>query len=200
MATEKGNQPGSVISGSQRMRRTGHPGMVVWLTGLSGAGKSTIAFELERQLFESGRQAYVLDGDKLRTGLCSDLGFLPGHRKENIRRAGEVARLIADAGLICIAAFISPYRSDRDQVRTIVPPGRFVEVHVSTPLEVCEQRDPKGLYARARRGLIADFTGVSAPYEEPLHAEVTVRTESNTPQECAAMILRAITEAMKNLR
>ena len=134
----------------QRERRNGHPGFVVWLTGLSGSGKSSIATELERELFNLGKQAYVLDGDNVRHGLCSDLAFSPQDRRENIRRVGEVGKLFADAGVICITAFISPYRSDRDLVRSMVLDGRFVEVFVDAPLEVCEQRDPKGLYAKAR--------------------------------------------------
>lgn len=183
--------PRSRLDDAQRTQRNGHPGMVIWLTGLSGAGKSTIAYELERQLFNAGKQVYVLDGDALRTGLCSDLGFLPAHREENIRRAGEVAKLIASTGVICIAAFISPYRAHRDRVRSIMPEGRFIEVHVSTPLEVCERRDPKGLYARARNGQLPDFTGVSAPYETPLNPEVVVPTDRMTLEASVALVLAA---------
>ena len=140
------------VTAEQRALQNGHGGCVVWLTGLSGSGKSTVAIELERELFNLGCHACVLDGDNLRHGLCSDLGFSHQDRKENIRRAGEVAKLFADAGMVCITAFISPYRSDRDLVRAIVPPGKFLEVYLNAPLEVCEQRDPKGLYAKARRG------------------------------------------------
>src|SRR5580658_1227790 len=136
------------VTAGQRESRNGHSGCVVWLTGLSGAGKSTIAVELEHKLFSLGRHTYILDGDNIRHGLCSDLGFSPQDRTENIRRIGEAARLFADAGVICIAAFISPYRADRDLVRKIVPSGRFVEIYLSAPLEVCEGRDTKGLYAR----------------------------------------------------
>ena len=138
------------VTAAQRELRNGHPGCVIWLTGLSGSGKSTIATELERELFNLGRHAYVLDGDNIRHGLGSDLGFSPKDRTENIRRIGEVAKLFADAGVICITAFISPYRADRELVRKILPAGRFIEVFVNAPLEVCEQRDPKGLYAKAR--------------------------------------------------
>jgi len=177
------------VTVEQRAERNGHPGCVVWLTGLSGSGKSTIAIELERELFNLGRHAYVLDGDNLRHGLCSDLGFSHVDRKENIRRAGEVASLFADAGFICITAFISPYRSDRDLVRKIAPPGMFLEVFLNAPIEVCEQRDPKGLYNKARRGEIKGFTGVSAPYEIPVKPELELHTDQCSVSDCVAMIL-----------
>lgn len=165
------------------------PGTVVWLTGLSGAGKSTIAEALERELRQRRTPVYVLDGDKVRTGLCSDLGFSPEDRKENIRRIGELARLFADAGLICVVAFISPYRSDRDRARAVLPSGKFIEVYLSTPLEVCEQRDVKGLYAKARAGLVSEFTGISAPYEAPLQAELELRTDQLTLDQCVARVV-----------
>jgi bifunctional enzyme CysN/CysC len=165
------------VTAEQRSRRNGHPGCVVWLTGLSGAGKSSIATELERELFNMGKYAYVLDGDNVRHGLCSDLAFSPHDRKENIRRVGEVAKLFADAGLICITAFISPYRSDRQLVREMVNDGQFIEVFVNAPIEICEQRDPKGLYVKARANEIKEFTGVSAPYEPPEKAEIELRTD-----------------------
>jgi bifunctional enzyme CysN/CysC len=183
------------VSAAQRSRRNGHPGRVVWLTGLSGAGKSTVATELERELFNQGRHVYVLDGDNIRHGLGSDLAFSPEDRKENIRRVGEVSKLFADAGMIVITAFISPYRSDRDLVRAILPPGQFVEVFVNAPVEVCEQRDPKGLYQKARAGLIKEFTGISAPYESPEHAEVEVRTDQLTPAESVAKIIEYLDTA-----
>jgi adenylyl-sulfate kinase len=151
------------VTVGQREARNGHSGCVVWLTGLSGAGKSTIAIELEHKLFTLGRHTYILDGDNIRHGLCSDLGFSHKDRTENIRRIGEAARLFADAGIICIAAFISPYRADRDLARKIAPEGKFFEVYVNAPLEVCEHRDPKGLYARARAGQLKEFTGISGP-------------------------------------
>ena len=173
----------------QRELRNSHLACVLWLTGLSSSGKSTIAAELERQLFNLGRQVYVLDGDRVRHGLCSDLAFSPQERAENIRRVGEVAKLFADAGLICITAFISPYRADRDFVRKIMPPGRFVEVFVNAPLAVCEQRDPKGLYAKARAKEINDFTGISAPYEPPATPELELRTDQLTVSESVAKIL-----------
>jgi bifunctional enzyme CysN/CysC len=177
------------VTSQQRELRNGHLGCVLWLTGLSSAGKSTIAAELERELFNLGRHAYVLDGDNIRHGLGSDLGFSPKDRAENIRRVGEVAKLFADAGVICITAFISPYREDRDTVRKIMPHGRFIEVFVNAPLEVCEQRDPKGLYAKARAREIKDFTGVSAPYEEPTHPELELHTDQLSVSESVARIL-----------
>jgi bifunctional enzyme CysN/CysC len=177
------------VTAQQREMRNGHLGCVLWLTGLSSAGKSTIASELERELFNLGRHAYVLDGDNIRHGLGSDLGFSPKDRTENIRRIGEVAKLFADAGVICVTAFISPYRQDRDLVRKILAPGRFIEVFVNAPLEVCEQRDPKGLYAKARAREIKEFTGVSAPYEPPLEPEIELRTDQLTVAESVAKIL-----------
>jgi len=177
------------VTAGQRALRNGHQGRVVWLTGLSASGKSTIASDLERELFNLGHHVYVLDGDNMRHGLCSDLGFSPKDRKENIRRVGETARLFAQAGIICVTAFISPYRSDRDMVRQILEPGKFVEVYVNAPLEVCEARDPKGLYAQARANQIKDFTGISAPYEAPERAEVELRTDQLTVAESVARII-----------
>lgn len=177
------------VTALQRERRNGHPGLVVWLTGLSGSGKSSIATELERELFNLGKQAYVLDGDNIRHGLCSDLAFTPQDRRENIRRVGEVAKLFAEAGIICITAFISPYRSDRDLVRHMVLDGSFVEVFVDAPLEICEQRDPKGLYAKARANEIKEFTGISAPYEAPEKPELHLHTDEITISEAVAQIL-----------
>jgi adenylyl-sulfate kinase len=177
------------VTDAERARRNGHAGRVIWLTGLSASGKSTLAIELERELFNRGRQVFRLDGDNMRHGLCSDLGFTPEHRKENIRRIGEVAHLFADAGLICITAFISPYRSDRALARACVPAGQFLEVYVNAPLAVCEQRDPKGLYAKARAGGLKEFTGISAPYEAPLQPELEVRTDRLNVAQCVAAIL-----------
>jgi len=173
----------------QRALRNGHPGRVIWLTGLSASGKSTISVELERELFNLGRHVYVLDGDNVRHGLGSDLGFSAKDRKENIRRVGEAAKLFADAGVLCVTAFISPYRDDRDMVRQLMPEGTFVEIYVNAPVEICEQRDPKGLYAKARANLIKDFTGISAPYEAPLHAEIELRTDQLTVAESVARIV-----------
>jgi bifunctional enzyme CysN/CysC len=179
------------VTAKQRALVNGHSGCVLWLTGLSGAGKSTIATELERELFNIGKHACVLDGDNIRHGLCSDLAFSPEDRKENIRRVGEVAKLLADAGIICITAFISPYRADRDLVRKMLDgtENRFVEVYVNAPVEVCEQRDPKGLYAKARANEIKEFTGISAPYEAPARAELELQTSRLTVAESVAKIL-----------
>ncbi|HEY4983539.1 MAG TPA: adenylyl-sulfate kinase [Verrucomicrobiae bacterium] len=186
------------VGAEQRALRTGHPGCVVWLTGLSASGKSTIATELERQLCGAGRFAYLLDGDNVRHGLCSDLGFSPEARKENIRRVGEVAKLFADAGFICITAFISPYWSDRELVRAIVPQGKFLEVYVNAPLAVCEQRDPKGLYAKARTGQIKEFTGISSPYEPPLKPEIEVRTNELSVAESVSKITVRLNSLLLN--
>jgi len=177
------------VTADQRAVRNGHRGRVIWLTGLSASGKSTIATDLERELFNLGRHVYVLDGDNMRHGLCSDLGFSPKDRKENIRRVGETAKLFAEAGHICVTAFISPYRSDREMVRQIMEPGRFVEVYCNAPLEVCEARDPKGLYAKARAHQIKDFTGISAPYEAPERAELELATDTLTVAESVARII-----------
>lgn len=157
-----------------------HPGGVIWLTGLSGAGKSSLAVALERELSALGYGCYVLDGDALRTGLNADLGFGPADRSENVRRAGEVAALFADAGLLCITAFISPYAADRDRARTacVARGSAFHEIHVAADLAACEARDPKGLYRRARAGAIAEFTGISAPYEPPPQPELRIDTGS----------------------
>ena len=177
------------VTGEQRSARNGHAGCVVWLTGLSASGKSTIAINLERELFNLDRHAYLLDGDNVRHGLCSDLGFSPEDRKENIRRVGEAAKLFADAGIICITAFISPYRSDREMVRQLMPAGKFIEVYVNAPLEVCEARDPKGLYARARAHQIKEFTGISAPYETPEKPEIELRTDQSSVDESVARLI-----------
>lgn len=168
--------------------------IVLWLTGLSGAGKTSLALATRDKLCIAGLDAFVLDGDALRAGLCSDLGFSPEDRAENIRRAGEVARLMVEAGLIVLASFISPERAQRDKVRARFGPGEFHEVHVSTPLAVCEQRDPKGLYRRARSGAIAQFTGVSAPYEPPLAPEITLDTTDRDLDECAQRLARYVRE------
>ncbi|HIC44749.1 MAG TPA: adenylyl-sulfate kinase, partial [Sulfurimonas sp.] len=171
-------------------------GTVLWLTGLSGSGKTTLANHLERILFDQGKLVYVLDGDKIRNGLSSDLGFSAEDRFENIRRIGEVARLFTDAGLIVIVAFISPFRKDRDSVRMAMTPGRFIEVFVDSPLEICEKRDTKGLYKKARAGMIEDFTGISSPYEPPLSAEVHLRTDKETIDESVGKVLHYLKGAL----
>jgi adenylyl-sulfate kinase len=180
----------AVITAADRARLSGHAGRVIWLTGLPGSGKSTIARALEGELFRQRKLVYVLDGDNVRHGLCSDLGFSPEDRKENIRRVGEVAKLLADAGIICIAAFISPYRADRQIVREIMRREEFIEVYVNATVEVCERRDPKGLYARARAGLLKDFTGISAPYEPPENPDVELRTDQHTVAESVELVVR----------
>lgn len=163
------------VSRKARWRTNDHKGGVLWLTGLSGAGKTTLAFAAEEKLFEAGYSAYVLDGDNMRHRLNSDLGFSPEDRVENIRRIGEVAALFADAGMVAISAFISPYRHDRQLARRAAG-SNFHEIYLSATLEVCEQRDAKGLYKKARRGEIPDFTGISAPYEQPENAELVIDT------------------------
>ena len=162
---------------------------VLWLTGLSGSGKSTIANMVEKQLARMNRHTFLLDGDNVRHGLNKDLGFTEADRVENIRRVGEVAKLMTDAGLIVITAFISPFRSERDMVRSMMQPGEFVEVFVDTPLEVAEQRDVKGLYAKARAGQLKNFTGIDSPYEHPESPELRIDTSQVSPEEAAAMII-----------
>ena len=175
-----------------RQQLLGGPGCVVWFTGLSGSGKSTVARRVERQLLEAGVRAYVLDGDNLRHGLNGDLGFSAADRTENIRRVGEVARLMLDAGMVVLSAFVSPYAADRARVRSRVPEGAFVEVFVDTPLAVCETRDPKGLYKKARAGVIANFTGISAPYEAPVDPEVHLETDGKSIDACATFVVEGI--------
>jgi bifunctional enzyme CysN/CysC len=173
------------VRSEDRARLNGHRGAILWFTGLSGAGKSTLAMELERLLFGAGRQVYVLDGDNLRQGLSADLGFSPRDRAENIRRVGEVAGLMADAGMIVVSAFISPYRADRDRIRA-AHGARFHEIYINAPLHVCEARDTKGLYRRARAGEIKEFTGVSAPYEPPLAPDLELPTAEWPLERCLA--------------
>ncbi len=182
------------VAARDRAVLLGQRGAVIWLTGLSGSGKSTIAYALERRLTASRRLTYVLDGDNVRHGLCSDLGFSPDDRMENIRRIGEVAALFSDAGLIIITSFISPYRSDRDLARKRVPAGKFIECFLDVPVEVCERRDPKGLYKKARAGEISDFTGVSAPYERPDAAEIALDTDALDIDACVETVVRYLEE------
>jgi len=177
------------VTREQRESMMGHTGCVVWLTGYSGSGKTTIACALEKELLSRYCTAYVLDGDQVRNGLNSDLGFSPEDRDENIRRVGEVAALMADAGLIVITAFISPYRDGRRRARSIMDKGRFMEIFLDVPLEVCEQRDPKGLYLKARQGVIPDFTGISAPYEPPEIPELVLDTSEQSLNECVNLIV-----------
>ncbi|WP_294910727.1 adenylyl-sulfate kinase [Tatumella sp. UBA2305] len=160
------------VTRADREQRQGHRGAVVWFTGLSGSGKSTLADAVEQQLFQAGVNTFLLDGDNVRHGLCRDLGFSDADRKENIRRVGEVARLMADAGLLVLTAFISPHRSERQMVRELLEAGQFIEVFVDTPLHICEARDPKGLYRKARAGELTNFTGIDAVYEVPEQPEL----------------------------
>jgi adenylyl-sulfate kinase len=177
------------IKKQDREKRNRHRGVVLWLTGLSACGKSTIATVLQGKLFEMGCQAFILDGDNIRHGLNGDLGFSPEDREENIRRIGEVAHLFAEAGMIAITSFISPYRKDRDLARKLNNEGEFVEVYVKASLEVCESRDPKGLYKKAREGIIPEFTGISAPYEEPEQPEILLETDKLSVDESVEKIL-----------
>jgi len=190
MATNITFHPGSVDP-TERSSLLSQRGLTLWLTGLSGSGKSTVACALEQHLLHLGKAAYRLDGDNVRFGLNKDLGFSPKDREENIRRIGEVAKLFADASVIAITSFISPYRADRDLARSLHDSGKlpFVEVYVEVPLEVAESRDPKGLYKKARKGEIPEFTGISAPYEEPEKAEITIRTDKLSVEECVKEIM-----------
>ena len=180
---------GANVTKEEREQAVGQQGCVIWLTGLSGSGKSTVAMRAEQLLLERGVFAYVLDGDNVRHGLNKDLGFSPEDRTENIRRIGEVAALFTDAGVINVTAFISPYREDRDQARACAKEGTFLEVYVECDLDECERRDPKGLYKKARAGEIPEFTGISAPYEAPDKAELVVNTTTSTPEQSCAAIL-----------
>lgn len=194
MATNVVWHRGSV---TRAMRRgaLGQDGCVVWFTGLSGSGKSTIAHAVEARLVGAGRATYVLDGDNVRHGLCEDLGFSDEDRRENIRRLAHLGALFRDAGVITLTAFISPFRADRDAARARVEPGRFFEVFVDTPLSVCEERDPKGLYKRARAGEISHFTGISSPYEAPAAPEVHLNTAEMDVPSCVDRVLAALGDA-----
>jgi bifunctional enzyme CysN/CysC len=162
---------------------------VLWFTGLSGSGKSTIANLVEKALFADGRHTYILDGDNVRHGLNRDLGFTDADRVENIRRVGEASKLFVDAGLIVLVSFISPFKSERRMARELLGEGEFIEIFVDTPIEICMQRDPKGLYVKAQAGEIKNFTGISSPYELPENPEITVNTANRTPDDCAAEIV-----------
>ena len=182
----------SQISRNDREHRYQHKSFVLWFTGLSGSGKSTLANAIEKKLFDAEHNVMVLDGDNVRHGLCSDLGFNATDRHENMRRIGEVAKLFTEAGTIVIAAFISPYREDRELVRSRLPHGDFHEVYCECELAVCEARDPKGLYARARLGEIENFTGISAPYEEPIKPDIVVNSSKQSIEEEVEVILNAL--------
>jgi adenylyl-sulfate kinase len=180
------------VSSAQRAALLGQRPVTAWLTGLSAAGKSTLAVELEKRLVDARRPCYMLDGDNIRAGISRDLGFGPDDRHENIRRISEIARLMNDAGLIAITAFISPYRADRRMAREIIGAERFIEVYVDAPLEVCEKRDPKGLYRKARGGQLPEFTGISAPYEAPETPDVVLQTADRSIEECVGQLLAAV--------
>ncbi|KAH0721216.1 hypothetical protein KY290_006134 [Solanum tuberosum] len=180
------------VGKAEREKMLNQQGCVVWITGLSGSGKSTLACSLGRELQSRGKLSYVLDGDNLRHGLNKNLGFSPESRTENIRRTGEVANLFADAGLICIASLISPYRKDRDACRALLPDKKFIEVFMNMPLQLCEDRDPKGLYKLAREGKIKGFTGIDDPYEPPLNCEIELQLKDGivpTPHEMAGQVV-----------
>ena len=190
----------ATVTRARREAQNGHRGAIIWFTGLSGAGKSTLAHAVEEHLHQMGCRTFVLDGDNVRHGLCGDLGFSAADRVENIRRVGEVAKLFMEAGVIVLTAFISPFRGDRNKVRAMVQPGEFVEIYCQCPVEVCEQRDTKGLYKKARAGEIGQFTGISSPYEAPDRPELVVNTSERSLQDCvqqvAAEVLR-FTEARR---
>ncbi|MCT0217566.1 adenylyl-sulfate kinase [Synechococcus sp. CS-1329] len=178
----------AAVDRDSRASQRGHRSAILWFTGLSGAGKSTLANAVNVELFQRGLATYVLDGDNVRHGLCCDLGFSDADREENIRRIGEVAKLFLDAGVITLTAFVSPFRADRDRARALVESGDFIEIHCAAGLEVCEQRDPKGLYAKARAGVIKEFTGISSPYEAPESPELRIDTSGRLEDNVAEVI------------
>lgn len=182
----------ATVTRARREAQNGHRGAIVWFTGLSGAGKSTLAHAVEEHLHREGCRTFVLDGDNVRHGLCGDLGFSAADRMENIRRIGEVAKLFMEAGVIVLTAFISPFREDRNKVRAMVRPGEFIEIYCQCPVEVCEQRDVKGLYMKARKGEISQFTGISSPYEAPDMPELAVNTSDNSLQDCVQQVISVL--------
>jgi adenylylsulfate kinase len=182
----------ALVSREQRERLNRHKSAILWFTGLSGAGKSTLAHAVEQALFQLGCRTFVFDGDNVRHGLCEDLGFSPEDRVENIRRVGEMSKLFLEAGIIALTAFISPYRADRDRVRTLVKAGDFIEIYCKCPVEICEQRDVKGLYAKARQGLISNFTGISSPYEAPSNPELEIDTGSLSLEDSVNQVLELL--------
>lgn len=184
----------SEVTKAQRQTRNSHQSVLIWFTGLSGSGKSTVSVALEKALFEDGKQTYRLDGDNVRHGLNKNLGFSPEDRQENIRRIGEVGKLMVDSGAITVTAFISPYKQDRDNVRKLFEEQEFIEVYTQCSIETCEQRDPKGLYKKARTGEIPEFTGISAPYEPPENPEIIIDTEDNSVEASVNQILNYLKE------
>jgi adenylylsulfate kinase len=183
----------ATVTRARREMQNGHRGAIIWFTGLSGSGKSTLAHAVEEALHQQGCKTIVLDGDNVRHGLCGDLGFSEKNRQENIRRIGEVAKLFVQAGIIVLTAFISPYRADRRRVRAMVEQGDFIEIYCDTPIEICEIRDVKGLYKKARAGEIAEFTGVTSPYETPQTPELILNTGTLTLDVCVQEVMREIT-------
>jgi adenylylsulfate kinase len=184
----------SKVTKEDRQKLNGHKSVVLWFTGLSGAGKSTLSVEVEKELHQRGIRTYILDGDNIRHGLNKDLGFSAEDRKENIRRIGEVAKLMVDAGIVTLTAFISPYREDREMVRQLLGEKEFIEIYVKCSLEECERRDPKGLYKKARAGEIKGFTGIDDPYEEPENPELVVETDKQTLEESIKQIIAYLEE------
>lgn len=184
----------ATVTRQRREALNGHRGAIIWFTGLSGAGKSTFAHAAEERLHQLGCRTFVFDGDNVRHGLCSDLGFAPADRHENIRRIGEMAKLFVEAGVIALTAFISPFRADRGRVRQLTAPGDFLEVYCRCPIEVCERRDAKGMYARARRGEIPEFTGVSSPYEEPENPDLVLDTGAQSLEDCVDQVITTMVE------
>jgi adenylylsulfate kinase len=184
----------ATVTRTRREAQNGHRSAILWFTGLSGAGKSTLAHAVEEELHRLGCRTFVLDGDNVRHGLCGDLGFTAEHRIENIRRVGEIAKLFIEAGVIVLTAFISPFRSDRERVRGMVEHGDFIEIHCDSPLDVCESRDVKGMYKKARAGQIPEFTGISSPYEAPENPELRVDTGSEKLEQCVQQVLDEITQ------
>ena len=184
----------ATITRADRERLNGHRSVIVWFTGLSGAGKSTLAHAVEEELYRLDCRAFVFDGDNVRHGLCGDLGFSQGDREENIRRIGEMAKLFLEAGVIALNAFISPFATDRQKVRQLAGDGNFIEVYCRCPIEICEQRDAKGLYRRARKGEITDFTGISSPYEIPENPELTVPTGEVPLETCVEQVIACLRE------
>lgn len=182
----------ATVTRARREALNGHRGAILWFTGLSGAGKSTLAHAVEEQLHQRGYRTFVLDGDNVRHGLCKDLGFTPEDRMENIRRIGEMAKLFIEAGIIVLTAFISPFRAERERVRSLVEQGNFIEIHCDSPLEVCESRDVKGLYKKARAGMIPDFTGISSPYEVPQNPELIVNTGTTDLNSCIRQVINEL--------
>jgi len=179
----------ATVTRKRREKLNGHRSLILWFTGLSNSGKSTIAHALEEKLHTMGRRTFVFDGDNVRHGLCSDLGFSPEDRNENIRRIGEMAKLFIEAGIIALMAFISPFRADRERVRSLVQEGDFIEIYCKCPVDVCEQRDVKGHYKKARTGELKEFTGISSPYEEPAQPDIVLDTSTMSVEQCVAVAM-----------